>query len=596
VATLRVIISFALIVLFSTTTSRAGNNPAKSTISTFVSIPDGALLWNKLVKRTPGPSPDLQYSESLVPSLPGLIVSTYNEYPSLMFKIDPSYSCRYQLTIGGISGKGYSAYSIYINNNYVGEFPSGSGKLRAQSVTLATPALHPRDNILELKPQHRDRIALCFLHLSPVMETVAASAWKIKTGGADAEPMKGSGSETTLAPGEVASCWMYTPSLARDYRFRLSSSSPVILTFSDGLAHPVRVDEQGLFTIRHNQFKAPFVLLNVAAKDSRQTAIFTLAATTTDERFLPELPTWFQLAQNTLTYPRQILRTASLQAEVALFAKHNGYYRGGRFERAGTVYSLRQKDTEFFTSFTPERNPLLNDNVGGTAGEFRDPLGYDQAAVGEEFIKIGVGRFIKSHARQYSVSDACWPVEIFDWQQRIGEHDITFTQRVSHNGWGYEYSKVISLSEQRQALIIRYRLKNTGTKAIRSNHYCHNFTSFNRLPITHENYLVANTAFTTQFPTSPAKGVRFNGNRMTIAHSPSTTFSRLIPEEPLTSITLCNNLIPTALRIIAPKPLQSCSIYIDSRVICPEFFVAINLDPSEECSWQREWQLLPREK
>src|SRR5439155_23929807 len=60
---------------------------------------------------------------------------------------------------------------------------------------------------------------------------------------------------------------------------------------------------------------------------------------------------------------------------------------------------------------------------------------------------------------------------------------IEFRQQLkAPRGWGYEYVKRLALPAGDE-LTIEHRLKNTGTKAIDTEQYCHNFVILDQQPV-----------------------------------------------------------------------------------------------------------------
>ena len=72
----------------------------------------------------------------------------------------------------------------------------------------------------------------------------------------------------------------------------------------------------------------------------------------------------------------------------------NGYYRGTRFDWAGVFESIEYRGCNYAEPWFEKYNPVAHDAVCGPAEEF-SPIGLEEAAVGEPFLKIGVGMLEK---------------------------------------------------------------------------------------------------------------------------------------------------------------------------------------------------------
>jgi hypothetical protein len=104
---------------------------------------------------------------------------------------------------------------------------------------------------------------------------------------------------------------------------------------------------------------------------------------------------------------------------------HNGYYRGTRFDWSGMIHRLQYKGHEYYGPWYDKMDSDVRDFVyrdgaivagacswaTGPAEEF-DEIGYDAAAPGGTFLKIGVGRLRKpdasayDHYRLYEIADS----------------------------------------------------------------------------------------------------------------------------------------------------------------------------------------------
>ncbi len=175
--------------------------------------------------------------------------------------------------------------------------------------------------------------------------------------------------------------------------------------------------------------------------------------------------------------PSVQLATDTLKATVYTPDPEIGFYRGPRFDWSGMVSSLEFDGHRFFFATRPPPNPKATDNVVGTAGEFgmETPLGFDDAAKGGTFYKIGVGRLTRPDDKPYFFANR-YPVDPLPWTVEHGTNWVEFSQDLpTEQGWGYHLNKRIELDPEKPVMTIRYTLKNTGTKPLNTNHYCHNF-------------------------------------------------------------------------------------------------------------------------
>lgn len=218
-------------------------------------------------------------------------------------------------------------------------------------------------------------------------------------------------------------------------------------------------------------------------------------------RFLILVLTVTRMAAQTYSpqnYPKVELSNGTLRGVVYLPDAKRGFYRGTRFDWAGVMGSLEYNGHSyfgpFFEKFDPSvedvmiGNPIragINSAASGPVEEFigsdDTALGYSEAKPGETFCKIGVGSLRKIDNAAYS-SYTNYPIA--DGGKRSvksGPSWIEFTQTVHcGSGYAYEYRKTIRFVQNEPSMVIEHELVNTGTKAINTDVYDHNFLSIDR--------------------------------------------------------------------------------------------------------------------
>ena len=197
--------------------------------------------------------------------------------------------------------------------------------------------------------------------------------------------------------------------------------------------------------------------------------------------------------------PQAEIANADLRAKLYLPDAQNGYYRGTRFDWAGVVLSLQQKGHEYFgVWFPPERyTPTLHDAITGPVDSF-EAIGYDTAAVGGKFLRIGVGWLKRPDAprvdnfRTYDVVDGG------AWKTRKGADWIEFTQTLKDT---YVYTKRLRLVKNR--LVVEHSLKNTGNTPLETNVFNHDFFMLDHQP--------TGPDIVVKFPFEPKSGEDWRG-------------------------------------------------------------------------------------
>jgi len=190
-----------------------------------------------------------------------------------------------------------------------------------------------------------------------------------------------------------------------------------------------------------------------------------------------------QAAENNLLndYPHVILSNNIIETSIFLPDAQNGFYRASRFEWSGMIWQLTYKNHTYFTEMenykphdpknTYHAISLAEGFLGGNAERLKE------VNPGETFMIIGVGNAEKpDDGKDYYFAT---PYKIIDpgkWTVSHGKDWVEFTHELSDNkGYGYIYVKRMELTKGKPQLVIHHSLKNTGTRTLNTNQYCHNF-------------------------------------------------------------------------------------------------------------------------
>ena len=150
-----------------------------------------------------------------------------------------------------------------------------------------------------------------------------------------------------------------------------------------------------------------------------------------------------------------------------------GYYRGTRFDWAGVFESIQYRGCNYAEPWFEKYNPVAHDAVCGPAEEF-SPIGLDEAAPGEPFLKIGVGMLEKMEGEY----DRFKLHKILDPGTRSVEVTSDSIRQVHHlesdRGYAYEYIKEVRLTGE-NSFCISHKLLNKGSKTLKGDVYNHNF-------------------------------------------------------------------------------------------------------------------------
>jgi hypothetical protein len=305
-------------------------------------------------------------------------------------------------------------------------------------------------------------------------------------------------------------------------------------------------------------------------------------------------------------YPNAEIANGQIRARIYLPDARNGYYRGTRFDWSGVVHSLQYKGHEYYGPWFQKTDPKVRDFVyegpdiiagpcsaiTGPVDEFR-PLGWEAAKPGGVFVKIGVGALRKPDDAKY---DNYKLYEIADpgkWTIRKQRDSIEFIQELADpaSGYGYVYRKTLRLAKGRPEMVLEHTLKNTGTRAIETTAYNHNFLVLDRQPPGPG--LAITVPFQIQSRRPPNKELaEIRGNQIVYL---KTLEDRDVVTTPLqgfgnspgdSEIRIESAKAGAGMRITADRPLASESLWSIRTVMAMEPFVSLSIAPSTEFTWK----------
>jgi hypothetical protein len=189
--------------------------------------------------------------------------------------------------------------------------------------------------------------------------------------------------------------------------------------------------------------------------------------------------------------PTAEIGNGPLQVKMYLPETQGGFYRGTRFDWSGVISSLQFKGHDYYGPWFDKTDPSVHDFIYdgphivagpcsatmGPVDEF-NPLGWDDAKPSGTFIKIGIGALRKPN--DGAAYDHYYLYEIADpgkWKIAKKKNSVEFTQTLSDksSGYGYVYRKTVQLAEGKPEMVLQHSIKNTGSRALRTSVYNHNF-------------------------------------------------------------------------------------------------------------------------
>ena len=265
----------------------------------------------------------------------------------------------------------------------------------------------------------------------------------------------------------------------------------------------------------------------------------------------------------------------------------SGYYRGSRFDWSGVMPELKYEGHDYFGQWFRDYDPKIHDAICGPVEEF-SPIGYEQAPVGGEFIRIGIGGLRKPDEtafQRFGYYDFANPGK---WTVKKSKDQVVFTHQLRDvAGYSYHYQKTVRLIKGKPQMILEHTLKNTGTKTIETDVYDHNFFMIDQQKI--DSGTVVKFAFPLSV-TTPNPAVRIERQHIEYIAEPrrSVFFDDLQGHSKSIKdydFSIENRRTGAGVRITSDKPVSKIVYWSSTTTQCPEPYIDITVQPGESFSW-----------
>ena len=288
--------------------------------------------------------------------------------------------------------------------------------------------------------------------------------------------------------------------------------------------------------------------------------------------------------------PTATLKSDELSLTVYTPDAKDGYYRGTRFDWSG-VFSVQFGKHKLFSPWR-KPDPLDHDAIVGPCEEFGTTaaLGYDDAKPGERFLKIGVGALVKPEKEekysQFKTYKFDAPPE---WKVTTTDGKATFEQAASAGGYAYRYTKIVAV--QNAEVRIQHVLENCGDKAIKTDHYNHNFFNVDGDTV--------GKGYEIEFAFEPKADVqkerwkevaKLDGKKLVFTDSleKGTIYGELSgfgEKAAENRLTLRHKGSGVSVKVTGDKPLSGCRVWAIGSAFCPEPFMAFDIEPGKKATW-----------
>lgn len=288
------------------------------------------------------------------------------------------------------------------------------------------------------------------------------------------------------------------------------------------------------------------------------------------------------------------LGSARLDVEIAA---PGSLYAGSRFDWTAFITQVTLDHEHTFC--VPESYEPGEGTQGcGLCNEFGidAPVGYDDAAPGELFPKLGIGLLRRADSGPYNFAQPAEIVKRFPIKVDVLEDQAVFVvDPIECRGYALRMVKTVGVQSNR--LRVTYSLENVGTKPVKTLEYCHNFIGLDRKP------LDSNLNMSFPYPIELEKiGEERGVNLESLEICDHQISPRLTPDRPfyLRPLGWQATLLPqwkltdgaSGLGLTESDDFAPVRVAVwgTTHVISAEVFVGIHLQPGQSQHWARTYE------
>jgi hypothetical protein len=308
--------------------------------------------------------------------------------------------------------------------------------------------------------------------------------------------------------------------------------------------------------------------------------------------------------------PQWEIANSLLRVKLYLPDATKGFYRGTRFDWSGVVADLQYAGHSYYGEWFTQTDPSVSDfiyqgsdivagpcsAITGPVEEFA-PLRYDETNPGGTFVKIGVGALRKADNSPYSGYRLYEIVDGGKWNIQTRADAVEFTQELHDpsSGIGYMYHKKVSVTAGQPKMLIEHSLRNTGTRAIETSVYDHNFlvldgqTTGPGFTITFPFALSSDQPPERQLAELRANQVVYLKN-LQGQETVYTTIQGFGNSADDYKIRIENVTVNAGMIITGDRPLAQVSLWSIRSVLSVEPFIEISIPQGSQLSWKYDYE------
>jgi hypothetical protein len=301
------------------------------------------------------------------------------------------------------------------------------------------------------------------------------------------------------------------------------------------------------------------------------------------------------ISQVATDVPQVSISNGQVHALVDVPDPVKGWYRSTRFDWSGVIPCLSFDGHTYFNPWRPTHDPFVNDSLSGPVEEFNSkernggPLGYDDAKVGDPFVKPGVGVLRRVDSNPYKFAASYPVIDNGKWTYRAKKNQIAMTHTLTSTlGYAYVYTKTLELVKGQPLMLIHHHMKNTGTKTIDTDVYDHDFYRLDNI--------TTGPDTTIHFAFEPVATRPFTNGGVITGHD--ITYQNLLDRGAVSSlltgystnvsdydIVVKNLKTGAGVEQTSDQPIAALNFWSVATTIAPEAYIHIHIAPGASQDW-----------
>ncbi|MDQ6813774.1 MAG: hypothetical protein M3040_08560 [Bacteroidota bacterium] len=289
--------------------------------------------------------------------------------------------------------------------------------------------------------------------------------------------------------------------------------------------------------------------------------------------------------------PQATISNGLIHARLYLPDQSNGYYRGSRFDWSGVIAELTFAGHSYYGQWFNKYAPTLHDAIMGPVEDF-SPVGYDEAGVGEDFLKVGIGMVTKPAEPKYTFANFYTITNPGSWQIKRSRDRVEFNHTLNSQNYSYKYTKTVQLVKGKPEMILSHTLKNTGKRTIETDVYDHNFLMIDQ-QTTGKDFVVKLPFQVTGEERGQGGFGRLQGNQLLFLkdlakndHLQYISLQGYSNSAKDYDIRIENHKTGAAVRITCDQPLAKLAFWSAYTTICPEPYINLKVEAGHQYSWK----------